>query len=364
MLKVLLDFKGLFRKNLMMYYLIICGMALVHLFFIFFFSSIGSTFLSVFNIFSLFFYIALFIEFLSSRSLIILNHAFYEVCIHAFLAALVIGSGNGFELFIVCSLFASFNFNYVTRSTKFQSLFMICFAFALLFGIRFPPGTSILLDIRVYPSQNVLDFIYIFNTFVASAMFGAMLVIFSTFVKNDKENMAKQNVRLTELAYMDSLTQLLNRRAMKLRLETALDIKKVCHQEFVIAIADVDDFKQINDNYGHDCGDIVLKKVVDIIKDNVRVTDYVSRWGGDEILILFNKSSLPGTVSTIERIHKEVSGTKIDCNGEKIPLSLTVGVCGSENYHMYQDVIQEADRRLYEGKHRGKNCIIYESLPV
>ncbi len=364
MLYKLPNIRELFKKSLLMYYMIICGMALVHLFYIFFFRSIGSTFLSVLNIFSLLFYIAMFFIFFYSRSLSVLNSAVFEVCIHAFWAALIIGPGNGFEFFIACSLFAGFNLNYITKPTKLQALFMICFAFGLLFGIRFIPGTTDLSGIRVYPVQSALDFIFIFNSLVTIAVFGAMLFIFYTFVKTDKEYLTKQNYRLTELAYMDSLTQLLNRRAMKLRLESALDIKKVCQQEFVIAIADVDDFKQINDNFGHDCGDIVLKAVVDIIKENVRSTDYVSRWGGDEILILFNQSSISGAMSTIERIHNEVCETKVNYNGEKIPVSLTIGVCGSENYYMYQDVILEADRRLNDGKQRGKHCIIYDTIPT
>jgi len=168
-------------------------------------------------------------------------------------------------------------------------------------------------------------------------------------------------VTLFTLFIKKKSTKLLNRRAMKTRLEAALEFKKKNNVGFVTAIADIDDFKKINDRYGHDCGDKVLKKVVQIIKQNVRETDYISRWGGDEILILFNRSTLNGALTCIERIHKEIANSTFLYNNEVINLSITVGVCPSENYSYYQDIILEADRRLYDGKHRGKNCVVYET---
>ncbi len=352
------------RKKLTLYYMLICGMILVHFFYIFYFRSVGSTFMSIFNMFSTIYYVVMLLIFLPRNNPSILNFAFYEVCLHALFAAIVVGADNGFELFIICSLFASFNLVYITRSNKFHAFVMIGFAFALLFGIRFLPKNIDLSLIRIFPSQSSLDFIFIFNSFIAFAMVGIMLIIFFLYIRSDREKLALQNYHLTEMAYMDSLTQLLNRRAMKLRLEAALEVKKNYDQEFVIAIADVDDFKRINDTYGHDCGDMVLKSIVQIIKDNVRATDYVSRWGGDEILILFNRSSISGVMTCIERIHRHAANKDFDYNGNKLKVTLTIGVCQSENYYMYQDVILEADRRLYEGKHKGKNCIVCETLSV
>ena len=99
----------------------------------------------------------------------------------------------------------------------------------------------------------------------------------------------------------DSLTGLLNRRAMKQRLENAFYAKSNYNVDFVIAILDIDNFKQINDQYGHSCGDQVIKRLASIIQRKVRETDYVSRWGGDELLILLNKSSMEGAVSTMKK---------------------------------------------------------------
>jgi diguanylate cyclase (GGDEF)-like protein len=351
----------LFKKDRPVLYVIICGMISTHFFYILYFRNIGSTFMSVFNIFSTLFYAMLLVIFKHHGNPIVLKLAFYEICIHAFCATAVVGSGNGFEIFIICAVFASFNLVYITRSNKTTAFIMVIFAFALLFGVRFLPEMADFSSIRVFPNPRSLELIFIFNSFIAFAMIGATLIVFFSYIRSDKEKLTQQNYKLAEMAYMDSLTQLLNRRAMKLRLEAALEVKKNYDQEFVIAIVDVDDFKQINDSYGHDCGDTVLKNVVRIIKENVRATDYVSRWGGDEILILFNKSTLSGAMSCIERIHKQASCTEFTYNGNKLIVTLTIGVCQSENYYMYQDVILEADRRLYEGKHKGKNCIVYES---
>lgn len=149
---------------------------------------------------------------------------------------------------------------------------------------------------------------------------------------------------------------------MKQRLEDAFYAKINYELEFVVTIIDVDDFKQINDQFGHSCGDQVIKKLAEIIQQKVRETDYVCRWGGDEILILLNKSSLEGAISTIKRIQQEIHSMEIVCSQTNVDVSVTAGVCSSENFYLLQDIIVEADRRLYSGKRKGKNQIVYSTL--
>jgi diguanylate cyclase (GGDEF)-like protein len=355
------DQKFSFKREFFLFYLILGGMVFAHLFYIFFFYSVGSIFMSVFNIFSVIFFATLFILFIKNKNTKLLNYLVIEIIIHAFFATIVTGMNNGFEFFLICTAFASHHLVRITHTGRVTAYVTNIITFVFLLGLKFLPVSTGFSSLRVFPEQSYLSALYVFNLVIAFIMIFLVLLVFLKEIKNDEERLKHLNNRLSELASHDSLTQLLNRRAMKTRLEAALEFRKKNNVGFVTAIADIDDFKKINDQYGHDCGDKVLKKVVQIIKENVRESDYISRWGGDEILILFNRSTLEGASVCIERIHKEISNSIFLYNNETINLTITIGVCPSEDYSYYQDIILEADRRLYSGKHKGKNCVIYEA---
>ncbi|HEX2947070.1 MAG TPA: diguanylate cyclase [Clostridia bacterium] len=358
------DSSALIKKYSPFFYLLLGGFLLMHCIYVVYFYYVGSRFMSLFNVFSVVFYLLMLGVFLLKKTADVINFSIIEICIQAFFAALTLGTGNGFELFLICTVFGSYHLASAMQGKKYIAYMTTGFAFILLMCLRFLPYYIDMTPIRIYPDSLYLDFIFVLNSFAAFTIVSILIYIFFSSITRDKEKLKLQNDHLSELASKDSLTQLLNRRAMKQRLEVADDRKQNQNVEFVIAIVDIDDFKQINDHYGHDCGDMVLKSVVGVIKENVRETDYVSRWGGDEILILFNKSSLSGVVSCVERIHNEIENNRFEYNNEALVVTITAGICQSDNYFMYQDVILEADRRLYDGKHRGKNRIVYETVSI
>ena len=206
----------------------------------------------------------------------------------------------------------------------------------------------------VFIEEGALTFIFIFNAVIAFVVVLLFLNIFLDDVEKDKTQLRRQNARLLELSRIDPLTGLLNRRAMKQRLEDAFYAKSNYELDYVVAIIDVDDFKRINDQFGHSCGDQVLKKIADIIRQKIRETDYACRWGGDEILILLNNSFLEGAIATITRIQQEIGATPVVYNQTNVSVTVTAGVCSSEYFYLLQDVIVEADRRLYIGKRKGR----------
>lgn len=356
------DSAALIKKYSSLFYLILSGFLFIHIVYVIYFYLIGSRFMSGINICSVVFYLIMLDVFHIKKTPEVINYSIIEVCIQAFLAILTLGTGNGFELFLFCTVFGGYHLASVMGKRIYRAFVTTGFVFILLMGTKFLPYYLDMSLIRINPGGGYLDFIFVLNSVAAFTIVSLMIYIFLSSVIRDREKLKLQNDHLSELANRDSLTQLLNRRAMKQRLEIALDRKQNSHVEFVIAIVDIDDFKQINDKYGHDCGDIVLKNVVSVIKKNVRETDYVSRWGGDEILILFNKSAMSGVVSCVERIHNEIENLRFEYKGEPLIVTITAGICQSDNYFMYQDVILEADRRLYDGKHKGKNRIVYETF--
>lgn len=162
--------------------------------------------------------------------------------------------------------------------------------------------------------------------------------------------------KLEMLSITDPLTELFNRRYMNDRIE---EVYKVFHRKkrgFSILLADIDNFKRTNDTYGHDCGDQVLKLISQQLLIAVRKSDIVSRWGGEEFLILLPDTDKYIAKKLAERIRKSVEKMNIIYNQNRIPISLTIGVSQNENEDV-KTMIERADSALYHGKNSGRNCV-------
>ena len=156
----------------------------------------------------------------------------------------------------------------------------------------------------------------------------------------------------------DSLTGLYNRRYIMERIENELISYKRNKKKFSLIIADIDFFKRINDTFGHDCGDRVLKVVSKSLQDALREQDFISRWGGEEFLILLPETEIESGRILSDRIRKIIEEQIIEYNGVQVPITMTFGVTVNEDYEMIEDTIRKADKALYEGKNQGRNCVI------
>jgi diguanylate cyclase (GGDEF)-like protein/PAS domain S-box-containing protein len=175
-----------------------------------------------------------------------------------------------------------------------------------------------------------------------------------------KKEMELQNAyhKLDELAYTDVLTELPNRRHMEDMLQNEAKRTSRTKREFSICICDIDDFKKINDSYGHDVGDMVLKEVSAIFQNCIRTTDSVGRWGGEEFLFILTETPLKGSYIVMERVRQEVEQHKF-INGEtEIKVTVTLGASTYEPDSELENIIKQADLALYAGKKSGKNLAI------
>lgn len=164
--------------------------------------------------------------------------------------------------------------------------------------------------------------------------------------------------KLEKLATIDTLTNLANRRHM---LENLHEEAARCQRHgrtFSVAIADIDQFKKINDTYGHNCGDQVLIDFAATLKENVRLSDMVSRWGGEEFLLLFPETELEGAKLACEKIREIVAGSVIRWEDRQIVVTATFGVSHSETGCDVNEVIKRADDALYQGKRAGRNLVV------
>lgn len=140
-------------------------------------------------------------------------------------------------------------------------------------------------------------------------------------------------------------------------LQKSMEILKKTGKRFSIILCDIDDFKKVNDTYGHDAGDLVLKTVADIISQGVRDGDKVCRWGGEEVLILIN-DPVETASTAAERIRKRIEENVTTYEGEPIRITMTFGVTESIPGFRIEHLIQQADDKLYEGKKSGKNTVV------
>ncbi len=164
---------------------------------------------------------------------------------------------------------------------------------------------------------------------------------------------------LEKYVYNDPLTRLLTRRKLDSYMNQAY--ADVCsgQKNYCVLMIDIDDFKKVNDTYGHDCGDEVLKHVSGIISTCVSNKDKVFRWGGEEILVLLEEER-ESAVSSAERIRAQINKHAINYRGEvDITVTVTIGLSELTVAKGIRKAMDEADSRLYSGKHNGKDQVVY-----
>ncbi len=164
--------------------------------------------------------------------------------------------------------------------------------------------------------------------------------------------------KLEELVRTDPLTGLPNRRALEENLQHEADRTARTGTEFSICLADIDDFKKINDNYGHDIGDIVLKDVAEIFKHSIRGIDIVGRWGGEEFLFILPETPRHGAMILMERVRLYIMNHFVHKGNVRFAVTVTIGFSSFQKDSHLDDIIKQADLALYAGKKTGKNLAI------
>ncbi|MDO6568890.1 GGDEF domain-containing protein [Alteromonas sp. 1_MG-2023] len=166
-------------------------------------------------------------------------------------------------------------------------------------------------------------------------------------------------------ARYDPLTTLLNRRGGQQQLEQELSRMQRNNKPFSIALADIDRFKSINDTFGHDAGDEVLKQVSDAFSRRLRVQDSLSRWGGEEFLFIFPETSEQDAKNVTEQIRENLSARSIPINDKHHQVTSSFGVCEITPSITLTTALNLADQALYQAKNNGRNkvCTASELKP-
>lgn len=163
------------------------------------------------------------------------------------------------------------------------------------------------------------------------------------------------------LANYDNLTRLFNRHAIKKHAEAELN-RAERGAPLSLVLLDIDHFKKINDEHGHNAGDIVLKRLAHVVRNSVRPYDWLGRWGGEEFMIILPGTPLLGAAVVCDRIRSSIEENSVHLKGFleiKVTISLGITSTGSDggNSHILETLVQQADEALYLAKEKGRNRI-------
>ncbi len=180
------------------------------------------------------------------------------------------------------------------------------------------------------------------------------LIILSTVIIILGLNGIRLNRLLRNLSQTDALSGLYNRRYMNKKLEDEVLKYQRNKTPFSLLLLDIDNFKKINDTYGHDKGDFVIKKISDLMQENIRNTDICARWGGEEFIILASNSNLVSAVELANNLKNLIENSEF---GVSDNVTVSIGVSCIDKYLEQEKLLKVVDNALYKAKEKGRNRV-------
>lgn len=328
---------------------------LLHALFFVLFAVLEIGFLTLFNTVSIGIYLLA----------LVLNHSrhwqkalllvYLEVILHAVVATVLIGWDSGFQLYLfVVGPVILLNPLYSLFTRLGLTLVPILIKAGLYIYLE---GQSAWLPLFSLPDE-LLRILYVSNMFAVYFTIGFIAFTFGAIAKRAEGQLMAATAEWERKAHLDMLTEIYNRRAMDDLLRKEVSRCARDHYPFAVALADIDDFKNINDNYGHNVGDEVIRQVAQCIQSNIRKHDAVGRWGGEEFLLLLTNADDKVTPGILENIRHQVLITSEQTCG--IPShTVTIGYAIFYPGDTIESVLKSADDALYHGKRAGKNTLVH-----
>ena len=256
-------------------------------------------------------------------------------------------------LLAVTMLFAALNLR--AKQIVAVSLYALgAFSLAVLFIIQLDNSTEPALEIA-YALVLVL------------MLTGCMLLSLRLYqlrgrLRKQRQELAVALKENRELASRDALTGLINRRHMRelLELEQRRCVRGV--RTMLLAQMDIDHFKSINDTYGHGVGDMALKAFAQTVRDNIRNSDVLARWGGEEFVLLLSDTDVAGAMLTLQRVRAAVECTTMADAPPGLQMTVSIGLAEHMAGEMLEVTLDRADKALYSAKRAGRNQVMFGEL--
>lgn len=287
-----------------------------------------------------------------------------EITLHAIVCTVHLGYETYFFLYAMVELSISAYLLFFACDKKiFVRMIMIfvCISLLALLGCQiylsiYPPFFSLHFGRQL--TDGMTNLMRLMNISLSTIIIFVFSVLFVIEINLLIRKLNEAYDKLSYTAMHDSLTGLYNRHSLRDFFESLSE----SGNEYCVALGDIDNFKKVNDTYGHDCGDEVLVTVSDIIKDGIEDEDLACRWGGEEILIIM-RGTRTDCLNRMNGIRSRINASVVESGKTSVKVTMTFGFAdcheieNSEKNHMDSIVIL-VDGRLYKGKNSGKNVII------
>jgi len=268
-----------------------------------------------------------------------------ELLIHSCIATYFLGLESGFQYYVyILAILPFFTINYSPAAHIIRLAGIIIVS--LFLNIYFRDH---------HPLLNIdKEYVFIFGNLNLTLF----LLISSIFIYIFTRTSNEYHNNLLQHSIIDPLTGLYNRRYTNEYIERLMQ-KKSEHDPISLLIIDIDDFKSINDNYGHDFGDKVIQEVAKSLKSCVGTHNIVARWGGEEFVILFTSYDAKALEESAQKIVETIPKNKITSGEISVSVTVTCGGVTRQDEETFSQLFIKADEALYRGKHSGKNCYVY-----
>ena len=165
---------------------------------------------------------------------------------------------------------------------------------------------------------------------------------------------------LGQIAHIDALTELPNRRYMQKILDDSLFGLRQKKRNFAVVMGDIDFFKKVNDSYGHESGDAVLKEVAETLRSKLRVTDAICRWGGEEFLMLLRDVRPDKLAEKLDSLRSEIESLVVETAKGPVRVTISFGCTAAMEQDTVPQLLERADACLYRSKKEGRNRITFD----
>ena len=321
--------------------------ACVDVAFLVFFLAVDSPLLAWLNVVSIGMYAAAYGLLVRRRNSPALLLIWTEVVAHAAIGTMLVGWDSGFHYYLLMFIPAIVVSGGWRR--VMAPLIVLFFSYLGLHAAAHAVGALAPLG------ESALQILNVFNVSIFFAMASYTARFYYGLVR-------KSERKLRELATREALTGLSNRRHL---MDLALpEIARARHasETLSLVLADIDDFKQINDGHGHEAGDLVLTRASRLFREACRTQDIIARWGGEEFLFLLPNTEPDDAVDFAERVRAGIADMLIDHAGETIAFTLSMGVAILATGEDLDDAIGRADNALYRSKTDGRNRVTLAPL--
>jgi diguanylate cyclase (GGDEF)-like protein len=322
--------------------------AVVDVAFFFIFLKLDSPVLAWVNVLSVTMYLTAYRAIARRKNRLAITLFVTEVIGHSTLGIAMLGWDSGFHYYLLMFIPAIF----VTMPGR-----KACLAAILLWLIYVVLNFELWLDAPLQPiSDQALKGLNLFNLTVLFAMFGYLSFFYIKTV-------TRAHRKLGEIASTDPLTQLFNRRHIAELAER--EIARVARngKPLVFLLLDLDFFKEVNDEYGHETGDKVLQYTAEILRSETRNQDLVARWGGEEFLIVLPETDQKQGLVIAERLRVAIMNKSRELAPESLALTTSIGLSQYHAGSTLNDCIARADKALYACKAMGRNRVEVDPWP-